>query len=263
MSRNSMDRRLRDLERDALSGCEVARARLAQARKRSATYRAGDFVRLDRTRIAGEASIPLIHFVGNFVILAALTEPEGRTYALARLAGGTGTTFDPTHPGCSGTVTEAQLCTMHVAADAPLTWAGIANWLRCERCGAEPGKPCTTPSGVERESHQSGRADLSIPPCPTPLHHQVNANTRVNPIDHKVIAKPRVRRTRAPEIALAIPSANLDLGIFVRPRARHASHVIQPEPTPEPVEVEEYGEEWDGVEAEVDVVEDDEDDFEV
>ena len=207
-----MDDRFRALERRFQSGDESVAEALRAARKRGAQHWAGDFVRLDASRLEGVD----VELTGNWEVVMTRTEPEGRSYFIARIVEDSRRDYRLTR-----TVSEDELSALRVAADAPLAWSGEpVAWLRCSGCNAAPGHPCITRAGVVRAGLHTARTG-SIEPCPAPIHTQVIARSRATQLDGRVSARPRVRRTRRPDLTVDVPSVNLDLGIFIRPKPSH------------------------------------------
>jgi len=197
-----MDDRMRKLEREwNESGNPEVGAALRTAHKRMARFSAGDYVRLDASLV--EDAEP--HLVGNFAIFTARTEVVGRTYTIVRL--GAATVEDeqgrPTHAeDDTATLSESALGALLVTGDTPLERDGIA-----------------------------------VPVLPVPLHYQVSVRTRSTALDSVVSAKPRLRRTRKPEITVPIASVNTALGIFLRPKMIPAPEVVVEASVVEPAPV--------------------------
>jgi len=196
-----MDRRLRALERqhhDTPSDRTVAH-QLRLLRKRLARFAAGDHLRLDASRAEDAPE----HLVGNWVVTAARTAPLERTYTLVRIGAETHV-IDPSEVPVRRAFAEQDIAhglSAHllerilVGADEPLLYGGI-----------------------------------EVGPCPVPLHYTIRASERETGGDvGRVIARERIRRTSAPDFALAVPSTGS--GITVTPKAKHL-------PLPEPTLVE-------------------------
>ena len=138
--------------------------------------------------------------MGNWRVVAAHTDPLGRSYTLVRIDAVM--TFDDEgrsiyeeqdiEVGASGFVLQR----IRIAGDAPLT-----------------------------------RDGETVPPCPVPLHYRILARKVPGPTLSGLSVRERSRRTSAPDFALALTSHNAESGITITPRAQHL-------PLPEPVAVE-------------------------
>jgi hypothetical protein len=180
-----MDRRIRELERQAASGDPDAVRRLRHARFRVHGILAGDYVRLDGARVerlelVGNWRVVFVRYddAATPVYVLCPVNANGSTALEARMVFAVGVTSpEPGRRDSYLAVAGDVLNGARVADDYPLKLAQPSTVVPCPRCGATPLSRCAAGRRTIRRRDQPHAARCEVPPLalPEPLRVTVSA----------------------------------------------------------------------------------------